>query len=360
MAIPPGAPGPDVSVAPRILIPTAFFLALGLIVYFARMWTRLRPIQRLGVDDLMISIAMILMVVIWSLCAAAVHMGAMGRHNFYVPLDKQIAANRLLLIVQILWIWSVAFVKMSMACMLLRILRSKNWHMFLYATIVVQVVAATAFMFILLLQCRPIEAVWNPGLKGAKCWSQLPAQVGLYSNAAVSIVTDFIFTALPLTFISKMNLPLRQRVVIGSLMCLGLFATVADIVKTTKVDSYSNGGDNLYHMVDLYTWGFLEEEIGIIAVCVPCLKALFEAVLKRMKWVSSSGGLSKTAPDRSGYLHFAGSQRSENHQLEAMRSGRWKDGKTQSQEDILPSKDGQILKTTEVSFSIEEAKDLEG
>ena len=31
-------------------------------------------------------------------------------------------------------------------------------------------------------------------------------------------------------------------------------------------------------------WGFLEEEIGFIAVCIPCLKAPFERALKQWKF----------------------------------------------------------------------------
>ena len=84
-----------------------------------------------------------------------------------------------------------------------------------------------------------------------------------------------------LVFIGKMNLPLRQRVVIGLLMCMGLFATATVIVKTTLAKTYSICGDSFYRIIDLYTWGFLEDEISFIAVCIPCLKAPFERTLKQ-------------------------------------------------------------------------------
>ncbi|OCK78964.1 hypothetical protein K432DRAFT_331057 [Lepidopterella palustris CBS 459.81] len=354
-------PGPDVSIAPRYLGLTGSFLGVGIFVYILRMYTRIWPVQRLGLDDWSMTVSVILMTSIWAMCAQAIKHG-MGRHNYYVPLEDQMKAGRLLFIIQPMWVWSIAFVKISMAFMLLRILRSKNWHMFLYATIAVQVVSSMIFMFILLLQCRPIYAIWDPATPNAKCWSPLPAQIGLYGNAAISIITDFVFTVLPITFIHKMNLPLRQRVAIGSLMCLGLFATAAGIVKTSLVKTYNNGGDNLYHMVDLITWGFLEEEMGIIAVCIPCLKALIEGTLKQLRIISSENSNSRTAHNRSGYLHFGGSQ-TQAHQLESMRSrsrNHWRkssgDQEAQSQEVILPvGKDGEIVKTTEFTFVTEEA-----
>jgi hypothetical protein len=80
-----------------------------------------------------------------------------------------------------------------------------------------------------------------------------------------------------LASIRKMGLPLRQRAVIGLLMYMGLFATATVIVKTTLVKTYNTSGDNFYRIIDLYMWGFLEEEIGFIAVCIPCLKTPFES-----------------------------------------------------------------------------------
>lgn len=89
-----------------------------------------------------------------------------------------------------------------------------------------------------------------------------------------------------LASIRKIDLPLRQRAVIGLLMYMGLFATATVIVKTTLVKTYSTSGDNFYRIIDLYMSGFLEEEIGFIAVCIPCLKAPFERALKQWKFAS--------------------------------------------------------------------------
>ncbi|KAF2497861.1 hypothetical protein BU16DRAFT_427871, partial [Lophium mytilinum] len=263
--------------------PTAAFLALDIILYIARMYTRLWPNRRLGMDDLTATMSMFLMIIVWALTARAVDFG-MGRHNFYVSAEDQTRAAHLLFAVQPLWAWSVGLGKISMACMLLRIMRSKAWRVFLYIIIGIQLVSTTAFMFVVLLQCRPLSGMWAPRASD-NCWGPLPTQIALYVNGAVSIITDFIFTFLPLTFISKMNLPLRQKVVLGALMGMGLFATAAGIVKLTLVKTYTNGGDTLYKMVDLYMWGYLEQEMSIIALCVPCLKALFEKILRRLRLV---------------------------------------------------------------------------
>lgn len=158
------------------------------------------------------------------MCVQATQYG-MGRHNYYIPAEEQINAGRILYIVQPIWIWVVAFIKISMACMLLRILRSTIWRLFLYAMIGLVSPSTSSFMLILLLQYQPVSAFWNPDAPNVKCWGPLPAQIGLYSNAAVSIVTDSTLAVLLLASIHKMNPSFSQRAVIVLLMCMGLFAT---------------------------------------------------------------------------------------------------------------------------------------
>jgi hypothetical protein len=57
--VPAGAPGPDVPIATRYLGSTGTFLALDIILYVARMYTRIWPSQRLGMDDLTASLSIV-------------------------------------------------------------------------------------------------------------------------------------------------------------------------------------------------------------------------------------------------------------------------------------------------------------
>jgi len=52
-------PRPDASIAPGFLGITGAFLEFGIAIHIAHIYTRLRPAQRLGVDDLFITIAVV-------------------------------------------------------------------------------------------------------------------------------------------------------------------------------------------------------------------------------------------------------------------------------------------------------------
>jgi hypothetical protein len=95
-------------------------------------------------------------------------------------------------------------------------------------------------------------------------------------------VSDFFFSLIPITFIFKIQVPLREKIVLCVLMGLGLIASVASILKAVKSDTLRQSRDNTWDSVPFVIWGFVEEHLAIIAACVPCLKALFERLLRRV------------------------------------------------------------------------------
>lgn len=212
----------------------------------------------------------------------------LGRHNFYIsPADQEIAA-RLLFIGQPPWAWSVALVKMSMAFMFLRFKRTTRWKIFLYAMIGLQVVVAICINCAQFLMCRPLAGQWNPHTPNIKLWPPKVIEASVYITSAVGIVTDLTFSILPITIIRHLNRPLWERTVICCLMSLGIFASIASIVKTTLVPYYGKTGDTLWDAVDITLWSTLEEQIGMIAACIPPLKRPFELLLRRYGVVSKN------------------------------------------------------------------------
>lgn len=78
-----------------------------------------------------------------------------------------------------------------------------------------------------------------------------------------------------------MNRPLRERSLLGFLMALGLLATFASIYKTTILAQYRDIKDPFWE-TGLSLWWQLEQNIAIIAACIPCLRLPFERVLRHI------------------------------------------------------------------------------
>ncbi|KAF2183595.1 hypothetical protein K469DRAFT_739715 [Zopfia rhizophila CBS 207.26] len=286
MTTPTISPGPDVNSAPKLLGITGALYIIALFVYGARMYARLRPRLNLGWDDYAITLAIGLAVPEWGCIVASVRHGV-GRHNLYVQPAQQVSARHWIFAAEMPWVLVIMSIKISIACLLLRIRRSKRWVIFLYIMIAVQIASCLAGFLTQLLQCIPMRAIWDPSTPGAKCVKRHSLYIFVYFNSAIVIITDIIFALLPIFFIRKINRPVREKIVLYILMGMGLFATATSSIKISVVNHYGMTGDELWDVVELYLWSTLEEQIGIIAACLPCLKPLLERALGRLGLLSN-------------------------------------------------------------------------
>jgi hypothetical protein len=188
----------------------------------------------------------------------------------------------LTMVAEVFTSWSVALVKTSIALMLVRLQTSKAWTRFLYGIIGLQLLTA---LFVTVLQCTrciPTAAVWNPHIVDKWCWSPEAFKVTMTVASSIVILTDVIFSLIPLTFLHHIRRSVPHRIVIGILMSLGLLASAASVVKTIMVHRFDVGGDASGNGISIALWASLEAIVGIIAACLPCLRGAFLRLLHRL------------------------------------------------------------------------------
>ena len=188
------------------------------------------------------------------------------------------------LVAEITSTWSVALVKISIAIMLLRLQRTRNWALFLYTIIGIQFIIAAFVTIIQTTRCIPITALWDPtsAPETRRCWGEANFKASLTAASILIILTDVIFALIPLTFLHHVRRSLRDRLIIGFLMSLGLFASAAAVVKTIMVQRFNQADDPAGHGMSIALWASIEAQVGIIAACIPCLRAAFLRFLGRV------------------------------------------------------------------------------
>jgi hypothetical protein len=223
----------------------------------------------------------------WAFILAAIPHG-FGRHDFYVSPEDRRDAGLLIFCGQIPWGWGVGLSKISIALMLLRIKQhTLRWQIFLYTMIIIQVAFSVHANIVQFSICRPLASIWDPFVPRSNCWPPHVVHICVIVNCVVAIVTDIIFTFIPLTFIYKIKRPLREKIVVSILMALGIVASAASIVRLTLAKKYGPNSDRLYDFIGLALWSNIEGEMAIIAACVPYLKSPSEKVLRRLGLLSS-------------------------------------------------------------------------
>ncbi|KAK0100506.1 hypothetical protein ONS95_008453 [Cadophora gregata] len=272
------SPGPDTRFAPNYLIPCGVLAVVALGLCVTRIYTRSRPVLHLALDDYLIVVAEIFSLTGYCLaCAAASH--GWGHLSFYISAADQKIAYKCIFALELIWVLTIPLIRISVACSLMRFGNSRLWMGTLYALIVIQSLISTGWVILQFFNCKPLRSFWEP-VSNFKCWPRDVTLIYGWFTACVFILMDFILATMPLKLIRTLNRPLREKILIGCLMAMGLIATIIAGIKT-KTFKNVYLGDPLSTTVDSSMWAKLEELVGIIAACMPCLKARVEKFLRR-------------------------------------------------------------------------------
>jgi hypothetical protein len=193
-------------------------------------------------------------------------------------------------------------------------------------------------------------------------------KASLTATSILIIVTDVIFALIPVTFLRHIRRSVRDRVIIGILMGLGLFASAASIVKLVMVQRYDESGDPPANGLSIALWASIEAQVGIIAASIPCLRVAFLRFLSRIgiltsseftssndgakpTWQGAQGRPTRNFNSRSAHFHGGGPRTS----IKIMAN--------QSDEDILMPGDssrgmqhGRIERKTEIDIELSSVK----
>lgn len=182
--------------------------------------------------------------------------------------------------------WGIAmmFIKISVAIMLLKLQIDLWWRIFCWLMIVIQIAWCIGNTLFVLLQCRPIEAQWNPAVlaEGGSCLSVHTTRVASNAAAGVNICTDILLSLAPATFLWRLRRPFREKVLIGVLMGLGIFASVTSIIKSTLVAKWATPESDIWaSAISIATYTMLEQLLAITAASAPYLKPYLQRTLHR-------------------------------------------------------------------------------
>lgn len=113
-------------------------------------------------------------------------------------------------ITQLLNIVAVAFLKWSICAYLLALNFSEIYRVIVWLSILM----VTAFNFLApvltLFGCSPLEANWNYLYEPRKCWAKGTLQLS-YTQGISNIITDVVYMAAPLIYLSRVQLSKRTQ-----------------------------------------------------------------------------------------------------------------------------------------------------
>ncbi|KAJ5902876.1 hypothetical protein N7495_003404 [Penicillium taxi] len=160
----------------------------------------------------------------------------------------------------------------------------------LYGMVILQAVSAVVNVFIVFFQCSPPQKLWMHTLEGT-CWS-----VNIFDNysywvSAFTTFTDIVLAIVPIAAFWRLQLRKSTKFGICIMMGLTMLSAVVTIIKATYLHLFSDVEDPLWNVVPLVLWGLIEQNVVIIAACIPTLRPFFRKTFKSTK--GSSDGQSQ-------------------------------------------------------------------
>ncbi|KAK4172341.1 hypothetical protein QBC36DRAFT_76772 [Triangularia setosa] len=251
-------------------------LALALVPFCARIYVRIWPVWRLGWDDVFIIAGLACSIVDWGLLVQEMHIDP-----GYITLKEVREAVFLAYFAIPIWAISMTLIKTSIVLTLLRLPLKRSWRIGLYVIGAVQVTYCIADMPYLFFKCRPFHAAWDIMVFDRRC-PDLHTDILVSSiGSAINITTDLLLSVAPMFILWNLRRPLRERVVICILTGMGLFASVASIMKAVVIADWRNVEDQWEMAMSIATWTILEQFISLFAACCPSLKGPIQALLAK-------------------------------------------------------------------------------
>lgn len=216
----------------------------------------------------------ILALIQWSLVVAATTHG-LGQAQFPPSRNHEIQQRHLLFASELVWIPTVAFIRIGIAFTLLHFKQARPWRITLSIIIAAQVLFCIVNLVFLVVQCIPLQYIWNEAPnRDAVCTASTAVIKSQYVHAGVGAVTDLILALSPLSFVQRRMTPTREGLVLILLVLLGLFATACGVRRITLLEPYARPTNIQRDAVAIVLWSILEVQAALTAANIAAFKAL--------------------------------------------------------------------------------------
>ncbi|KAL8382303.1 hypothetical protein RB595_006207 [Gaeumannomyces hyphopodioides] len=271
------------SVAIVLMVLTIFFTSL-------RFFTRTTILKAIGKDDWAVLVA----TAFCFCCAVAtcfeVKYG-MGRHIENVTPAEIVEQMRFLMVAIYAYNMGMHSVKLGFLFQYRRIFRTKAIQTICFWFILYVCVWAVVQTVLSSLTCIPVAIVY-PAMAD-KCLNALPIW---YITAGMSMVTDLAIFCIPLHSVWKLQLPLRQKIMVMGIFCLGFFVCILSIYRMFTLEGAAGSLDPTWDNISAAIWSLVELGVSIIVSSLPTLRPLLSRLLPGLGFSTNSD-----RRDRSSY-----------------------------------------------------------
>ncbi|KAF4967676.1 hypothetical protein FSARC_4811 [Fusarium sarcochroum] len=256
--------------SPIIIGVAVMMMSLSVLMVGLRLWCR-RLVKSIGLDDIAAVIALTCIIGCGSAMIAMTHYG-LGRHEWTVPGETMILYYRCFWISVLFYMMALFWSKMTFLLQYYRIMEVSNMRWVCLGAIIAVAMWGASQAIMVFLQCIPLQAVWDPRIKG-RCIANVTKW--WYINGIVNIVSDFAIMLLPIPLIWKLNMPRSQKIILSGIFGLGFFTIAVSILRLQWLTPRK---DVTWWNITAASWSLAEIFSAIACSCLPTFKPLLAMI----------------------------------------------------------------------------------
>ncbi|KAL8922146.1 MAG: hypothetical protein Q9208_005341 [Pyrenodesmia sp. 3 TL-2023] len=245
-------------------------LIIATIAVILRLYARRISRSKLGVDDYLIIVALILTYGLDINAFYSIKAGV-GRHMITLTLSQIISLIKTDQASQVLFGCSITATKLSILFFYHRLFPFRTFFIISLVAGFASILWWIGLMLTAFLHCRPFAYYWDRSIPNGYCVND--NLIG-YSITGANIVTDLVVLVMPIPWLWGMNMTVPKRMAVVGLFILGSFVCIAGIVRIPLLAEL-NFADLSWSAVSVGVWVNVECNIGILSVCLPILRPLF-------------------------------------------------------------------------------------
>ncbi|KAJ5082020.1 hypothetical protein N7532_011063 [Penicillium argentinense] len=264
-----------------IKVVAGLFMSIAFVAVVLRCYVRGRVVKAFGWDDGSMVVAMACYILFSaSMIGAGVH--GNGRHWYSVEKDERVIAMKYWWLCEIAFCFASIFCKISICIFLMRICIKRTHLWTLYTVMALTVLAGLVFMFLMLLQCKPLSYFWNRmayhpvvNIEGEGYCINMEIIVAMtYVYSVFAAACDFTVGILPIFVVHQLQMKRQTKVAVIGILSMACIASSAVIVRIPFVETFNDLNDFLYSTVQIAYWSNIEVGLGITAGSLATLRPL--------------------------------------------------------------------------------------
>ncbi|KAM0322082.1 hypothetical protein ACHAQA_009711 [Verticillium albo-atrum] len=249
------------------------FVSASAICVAGRFYTRGVLLGSIGNDDWSILIATVFSAINSIAVCFEVKYG-LGRHSENVSAEEGAENLKFLLVAILNYNMGMNVVKLGFLFQYRRIFEHSAVQKVCYWFMISVCIWACVQATLLGLACLPISYI-VPSMAGT-CLDTLPIW---YFSSGMSMATDIVIFCIPVPSVLKLQLPLKQRIMVLGIFGLGFFVCIVSIYRMFTLKACVISQDPSWDNVGVAIWSCLELNVSIIASTLPTLRPLLARLL---------------------------------------------------------------------------------